>query len=286
VWRRRATAALPWLFAAGVLAVAGAVVLRNRGAGGAECGAGFVSRGAQCVVAPGTCPAPLALEHGACDAPAVRVSIPAQTLTIGPSDWEAEGLVAPRKLTVGAFAIDAFEATRGAVSHVADTEASRVAASGLSRDEAAAFCASRGGRLPTDDEWIAAASAGSTSAAHGLAARYPWGETGAVCRRAAWGLEHGPCGTGAAAPDTVGAHADGDTPLGLHDMAGNVAEWVAPDAARPNIGIARGGSWQTPLAADLRVWASMELDPRVEDPRVGARCAYDAGELQLRSVVP
>jgi formylglycine-generating enzyme required for sulfatase activity len=203
------------------------------------------------------------------------VSIPAQTLRIGPSDWEAEGLVAPRTITVGAFLLDAFEATRGAVSHVADPNDARIAASALSRDEAAAFCASRGGRLPTDDEWIAAASAGSVSASHGLAARYPWGETGAVCRRAAWGLERGPCGTGAQSPDTVGAHPDGDTVLRLHDMAGNVAEWVAPDAARPQVGVARGGAWQTTLAADLRVWASMELDPHGHDPRVGVRCAYD-----------
>jgi formylglycine-generating enzyme required for sulfatase activity len=264
------------VFAAGVLVLAGAFVLRHRGAGGAECGAGFVARGTTCVVADGACPAPLARANGACGVPDVRVSIPAQTLAIGPSDWEAEGLVPPRTISVAAFSIDAFEGTRGAVSHADDLDASRIAAGGLSRDEAAAHCASRGGRLPTDDEWIAAASAGSASAARGLAARYPWGETGAVCRRAAWGLERGPCGSGAVAPDTVGAHPDGDTPLGLHDMAGNVAEWVAPDAAHPSVGVARGGSWQTPLAADLRVWASIRLDPRARDPRVGVRCAYDA----------
>jgi formylglycine-generating enzyme required for sulfatase activity len=274
-WRKKATA-LPWLFAAAVLVVAGAVVLRNRGAGGAECGFGFVSRGARCVVAPDSCPAPLVRANGACDVPPVRVSIPTQALTIGPSDWEAEGLVAPRKLTVAPFWIDAFEATRGALSKGDDPDDARTAASGLTRDEAAAFCASRGGRLPTDDEWLAAASAGSASAARGLVARYPWGETGAVCRRAAWGLDRGPCGTGADAPDTVGAHPDGDTPLALHDMAGNVAEWIAPDPARPTFGVARGGSWQTQLAADLRLWASLEIDPRAKDPRVGVRCAYDA----------
>ncbi len=274
-WRKKATA-LPWLFAAGVLVVAGAVVLRNRGAGGAECGPGFVSRGARCVVARDACPAPLVAASGACDVPNVRVTIPAQSLAIGPSDWEAEGLVAPRKLTVASFQLDAFEATRGALSKVDDPDAAHVAASGLTRDEAAAYCASRSGRLPTDDEWIAAASAGSASAARGLAARYPWGETGAVCRRAAWGLERGPCGSGADAPDTVGAHPDGDTPLALHDMAGNVAEWVAPDPARTSSGVARGGSWQTQLAADLRLWASLEIDPRAHDPRVGVRCAYDA----------
>jgi formylglycine-generating enzyme required for sulfatase activity len=104
--------------------------------------------------------------------------------------------------------------------------------------------------------------------------RYPWGDTGAVCRRAAWGLQTGPCATGALGPDTVGAHQGGDSPLGLHDLAGNVAEWVAPEAGRPEVGVAKGGSWQSRLATELRLWARLELDPQARDPRVGLRCVY------------
>src|SRR5438552_3017582 len=58
------------------------------------------------------------------------------------------------------------------------------------------------------------------------ARRYPWGDTGAVCRRAAWGLANGPCATKGRSPDTVGAHPDGASRMGVFDMAGNVAEWV------------------------------------------------------------
>jgi len=80
----------------------------------------------------------------------------------------------------------------------------------------------------------------------------------------------------------VGSHPDGDSPLGIHDLAGNVAEWVVTtraghvadpddDAAR---GIAKGGSWASALAAELRIWAKVELDAQSRDGRIGVRCAY------------
>ncbi len=107
--------------------------------------------------------------------------------------------------------------------------------------------------------------------------RYPWGDTGAVCRRAAWGLAQGPCAQGADGPDTVGAHPDGDSPLGLHDLAGNVAEWVLAtpnDAARLEVALAKGGSWATSMASELRICARLELPLEAADPRVGFRCVY------------
>jgi formylglycine-generating enzyme required for sulfatase activity len=224
----------------------------------ARCGSGFVASGARCL--PTECPAPLARGPSGCAAPEARVTIPATKLTIGPSDWEAQGRVTPRTLAVAPFAIDAFEITVPA-------DPTR-AASGLSYDEAARVCASRGGRLPTEDEWIAAAAG-----ERGM--RYPWGETGAVCRRAAWGLANGPCATTGDGPDTVGAHASGDTPRGVHDLAGNVAEWVAaPEGA--SVAVVRGGSWRTSLAADLRTWARRELPKSTRADDIGARCAYDA----------
>jgi formylglycine-generating enzyme required for sulfatase activity len=256
--------------AIGVALLAGA--LRRGKDEGARCGPGFVPRAARCMPSPGACPAPLLLRAGACDAPDVRVLVPAASIALGASDWEATGVRA-RTIHVDAFQIDAFEVTLGhwrEHEDAAPPDDRARAASGMTRAEAEAYCAGRGGRLPTEDEWIAAAVS-AAEPAH----RYPWGDTGAVCRRAAWGLADGPCARGAEGPDTVGAHPDGDTPLGLHDLAGNVAEWVAPAPGDDDrLGSARGGSWRSELASELRVWSKLDLRADARDPRVGLRCAY------------
>jgi formylglycine-generating enzyme required for sulfatase activity len=269
VWSARARRAAPWIVAGAALAAAALVAARWR-TSDVRCGAGFVAIGARCSPPSGVCPSPLVRTADDCDAPDVRVRVPAARFSIGPSDWEAEGRVSPRTIETRSFYIDAFEATVAKLTGRSDADGAR-AASAMTRDEATAYCASRGGRLPSDDEWIAASSSGATA---GVASRYPWGDTGAVCRRAAWGLARGPCSDRGVGPDTVGAHPDGDNALGLHDVAGNVAEWVL-DPAHPALGIARGGSWSTELATELRTWSRLELSPAARDARVGVRCAYD-----------
>jgi formylglycine-generating enzyme len=266
------------------------------------CGEGFTRRGTRCCpgsgavgvapegrcaagpLAPGvTCPAPLVATSRGCDAPSgAVVRVPATAVLIGPSDWEAEGRVRPRTVTAGPFALDRFEVTVGGVAcagcpasvaaRLAGIDAAR-AASNVTLDEAREICAARGGRLPTEDEWIVAAAGERPR-------RYPWGDTGAVCRRAAWGLRRGPCATGALGPDTVGAHPDGVTPLGIQDLAGNVGEWVEGGAgcdagASPCVGIVRGGSYETELATELRTWVRREVPSRAVEPSIGFRCAYD-----------
>ncbi len=261
---RAAAVAIVALSVGGALWIA---VRRREADQGARCGPGFVPRGTRWFPVSGSYPPPLVLEGGACDAPDAKVLVAASTVTTGASDWEGTSRPS-RAVSVDAFRIDPFEVTRGRWSGER-SDAAR-AASGMTREEAEAYCRTRGGHLPSELQWEAAAQAGAPPAR-----RYPWGDTGAVCRRAAWGLSRGPCARDADGPDTVGAHPDGDSPLGLHDMAGNVAEWVLP--AREDDGsraVARGGSWQTELAADLRTWARLELDPAARDPRVGLRCAY------------
>ncbi len=258
------------LVLASVGAALGIAVARRSEGPRPPCGPGFERRGTGCEIVAGACPAPFELAPGGCSPPDRKVLIPAATISIGPSDWEAESRAAPRTLRVSAFLIDAFEVTRGLWAP-GSRDALR-AASGMTREEGAKFCESRGGRLPTEDEWTVAALSATSPAR-----RYPWGDTGAVCRRAAWGLDHGPCGTGALGPDTVGAHADGDTPLGIHDLAGNVAEWVAEvqdNGAQADLAVAKGGSWRTSLVTDLRVWAKLELRRGARRDDVGVRCAY------------
>jgi formylglycine-generating enzyme required for sulfatase activity len=275
--KMRLTAAAAAALVAGAIASAIGLGVAFRGRNdGARCGPGFASRGARCVVAGGACPPPLVGGPSGCDAPSTRVLIPASTLALGSSDWEAEGRVASRVLRVEAFRVDAFEVTRRRLAGAAadsganeDGEPLR-AASAVTRAEAAAFCARAGGHLPSEEQWIAAAAAGASAPR-----RYPWGDTGAVCRRAAWGLLDGPCAVSADGPDAVGAHPSGDSPLGVHDMAGNVAEWVAPvEEDDAGTGVVKGGSWQSVLASELRVWARLEIAPDTRDPRVGFRCVY------------
>lgn len=267
-----------------LVVIAVLVVLAILRAPGADvaCGPGFFPRETRCCVAAtgpcgvaSACPAPLVAGPRGCVAPPRRVPIAETSVTVGPSDWEAEGRVSPRNVHVAPFWIDAFEAqiddvacpgcVRPDAAAFGAGEPARAARLGLA--EARAYCRAKGGRLPTDDEWVVAAAGKKPR-------RYPWGDTGAVCRRAAWGLSSGPCAhAGAAAgPDTIGAHPDGATELGIHDLAGNVAEWVEAGEGRARL---RGGSYATALATDLRTWAARE--PGSEVPRdAGARCAYDA----------
>lgn len=242
--------------------------------------------------------------------PQVEVPVEATTFVVGSSDWEAEGRVPPRTVHVESFRIDAYETVVGRfpdllcegtpcperfAAEKAAGDRGR-AAYGVTKAEAATACAARGMRLPTEDEWMAA------SVVAGVLRRYPWGETGAVCRRAAWGLAAGPCrttpgqgdtrlGEGLAfrhasfvGPDTAGAHPDGATPSQIHDLAGNVAEWVndvaeveGPAAGAHErtlgMGIVRGGSWRSALATDLRTWARAEVAISMRDARIGFRCA-------------
>lgn len=296
-----------------VVALVAVFVVRAPSDAEAACGPGFHRLGTRCCAtlgdapAPGVCPRtpPDACPPGlvvtpfGCDAPADdRVRVERTTVLVGPSDWEAEGRVAARTIQAGPFFLDRYEMTVGRAfcprcpmprPDVFDRVDPGRAASDVSWDEAASICRARGGRLPTEDEWIVAAAGDEPR-------RYPWGNTGAVCRRAAWGLAIGPCGRGASTPDSVGAHPDGATPSGIFDLAGNVAEWLdvvgvaraapvsatpasAIDAAVPpcgdRCGVVRGGSFDTALATDLRTWRRSEVPKDARRPHIGFRCAYD-----------
>ncbi len=116
---------------------------------------------------------------------------------------------------------------------------------GVEWEQAKAFAAWVGGRLPTESEWeYAARSAGKDW-------KYPWGNEEATCDRAVIDVCHG-LGT-----EPVCSKPAGNSQQGLCDMAGNAWEWVEDwyhlysetptDGSAPQAPgkyrVFRGGSW-------------------------------------------
>jgi formylglycine-generating enzyme len=275
-----------------VVAIAGVVAKARRDAGDPArcpglvamgnrcCAQGQALRDGLCVGRPSYCPLPLAATELGCVAGSERVVIRGGVLEAGAGDWEGDWEAerrAPHRTVVAPFEIDSHEITESAYAACATLgkcadlprsgEPGRAMA-GMTRREVEAYCAFRGGRLPSDDEWTFSARGPSSR-------RYPWGDTGAVCRRASWGMREGPCGFDALGPELAGAHPDGATPEGLYDLAGNVAEWVAGASDDPS-GMVRGGSFATVLATDLRTWRVRRLAASTRSSEVGGRCAYEA----------
>lgn len=209
-------------------------------------------------------------DSGACVLADERITITGGTSHSGTPDWEGPDR-AVHDFSVKSFALDRAEVTlarfrrcsaAGACPQIADESEPGRPVRNIASSEASAFCEFVGGRLPSAEEWLFAA-AGSAGR------RYPWGNTGLVCRRASFGLVSGPCAQAGTGPELAGARPDGATPEGVLDLSGNVAEWtLEADGSFA----ARGGSYRSELAGDLKSWA---VEPRqTAAPHVGFRCAY------------
>jgi formylglycine-generating enzyme len=231
------------------------------------CGAGQTFTASACRGRATSCSIAQELDaNGRCVARSGVVSFDGGELFIGAADWDgASGGERFPRTRVRAFRLDIAEVTHERW-RACDGCSRKPGEPGLpitdvSSAEAELFCVSQHGRLPSAAEWVWAA-AGSG------ARRFPWGNSGLVCRRAAFGLAEGPCATGGGA-ELAGSRPDGASPEGVLDLAGNVAEWTRETGGGYS---ARGGSFRSTSAAELKSWAA--LPERDKALHIGFRCAY------------
>jgi len=143
----------------------------------------------------------------------------------------------------------------------------------VSWNDAKSYCEWKGGGLPTEAQW--------EKVARGIDGRmYPWGNQKPTCDLA----NFNDCG---GKTKEVGSLAQGASPYGALDMAGNVDEWVQDwysegyyansprdDPTGPETGkkrILRGGSWRS-SSGTLRGSSRLETYPSYWHGYIGFRC--------------
>jgi formylglycine-generating enzyme required for sulfatase activity len=213
------------------------------------------------------------------DCPAGMVHIPGAETWIGSARGQGVSDEWPRYRTrLAAFCMDRTEVTVGAYAEcvqagkctAADTKRVTCTAHGhgdnfpincVDAEQAEAFCAARGARLPSEAEWEYAASGGDERT-------YSWGSE-SPDDRACW--KH----AGACPVESFAAGA-----FGLFDMTGNLWEWTStgygeypwPPVESPNR-VYRGGGWSRRFEKWMRVRLRNRVNPSARGSHLGFRCA-------------
>ena len=179
------------------------------------------------------------------------VLVPAGDYNVGSHE---PGCFPPAVVALNAFYIWPVEVTRTRAVNTPDA----TPLASVTYDEARAICREISGtfgvtaRLPTPDEWQVAARAGTPGVP------YPWG----------WAKPEGRAVFDSAGPSPVASLPA--NPWGLHDMAGNLAEWCQADESATTAP-ALGGSWAERSPAYLRISHRLELPTSYRDADVGFR---------------
>jgi formylglycine-generating enzyme required for sulfatase activity len=133
----------------------------------------------------------------------------------------------------------------------------------VSWEDAQAYAAWSGARLPTEAEWEKAARGPQGWL-------YPWGNE--------FLPENCNCSESASSGTRpVDAHPGGASPYGVMDMAGNVWEWTS-SLYEPGADwrVLKGGSWDYKGFKDARASARIYFGPTFRSGAIGFRCAWDA----------
>jgi formylglycine-generating enzyme required for sulfatase activity/tRNA A-37 threonylcarbamoyl transferase component Bud32 len=177
-----------------------------------------------------------------------------------------------REVTVGEY--QRFVATGRAAAPWTARPDSMLPVAGVRLAEAQSYCAWRypnGGRLPTEEEWEAAA--------RGIEGRrYPWGRE--------WNPNAANVGARRSSSSPVGSYPEGRTPEGVDDLIGNVWEWTSSpfrpygDAAAGSSGlfVIRGGGFNALPRFATAVFRT-GYDPATDRENLAAtgfRCAMSA----------
>jgi formylglycine-generating enzyme required for sulfatase activity len=230
------------------------------------------------------------------------VLIPAGEFWMGSPDGEGDKDEHPRhQVYLDAFYMDKFEVTVARYAEfMRSTNRSKPAywdrvdinkhgnlpVIGVDWHDAEDYCRWAGKRLPTEAEW--------ERAARGTDGRtYPWGNEGPTPRLANFGKDYTNVNNvydESLAP--VESFEAGNSPYGLHRMAGNVWEWTAdwydehyykksppqnPKGPSSDTGkkVLRGGSW-TNVPGNVRSADRNRYTPTTRYSHLGFRCAQDS----------
>jgi formylglycine-generating enzyme required for sulfatase activity/tRNA A-37 threonylcarbamoyl transferase component Bud32 len=215
------------------------------------------------------------------------VLIPAGSYTIGSNDGPAASRPA-HTVALSAFGLDAREITVGEYDGFVQSKrvpspwtarpvSDNAPVTGVTWLEASSYCTWKHGdtgRLPTEEEWEAAA--------RGSDARvYPWGN--------AWDPSAANTGSRANGPVAVGSFPRGQSPFGADDLIGNVWEWTsspfkqyadAGGGGSSDFYVIRGGAYNSydEISTAIFRGRAKPAAARSDLAATGFRCAMTARE--------